>query len=843
MFGVVPAATLGTLLPFLFAPRNHCNHCHVNTQTFIVSVNSCKERLVRLTLAASASEGEMSTSKSTMSMSPPREVIKTVESIYKDLASTGCFSTQDYYSPNVQFKYMSPSSSLPVDIAHVNKMNAVNHDKDINTNAHMNIDMQTVFQHIQTSQQKASHLVASTDTDKDKTILIYIPGLDGVGISATTQFHDLSNQFEFWRMYINDKDTSTSFHQLIKTITTFIHDLAITNNREFILVGESFGGLLVPAVSVKLQQMQSQQLLKGIVLVNPATSFDQTSWSSFVPLLASLRHIERDQKPNQQQQSFQLPTPYSVLGGVALAATIPDNTQYQSIFDIFTQTKVQNTDQLSDILLTMKDGFGILADKLPAQVIEHRVNNWLNVGCMVLNQNNSKRLQQLHIPTLIIAGQDDNMLPTKKEADRLVQIIPNCTSVIVKGSGHFVLDDRFNLTDAILDAPFYKQISPSQQQEEEEKVTSYDPILDWKLPSSNTIQQTIKNRVEPLRVLTSPVFFSTGKDGKRRKGLGFVPNNNNNVNADQKKPLLFVANHQLLGLDLGMIIAQLIEERGINARGLAHPIIFQGGDAFGGGFGEPVESNDDGDNNDNDNKKKKNKNDNRIEKRDRNGRIKDENSKAGGTFESFGAVMVSPRNYYRLMENSQTALLFPGGVREVFHGKDEAYELFWPEKVDFVRVAARFNATIVPISAVGAADSANILIDAPDMLKLPFGLGERAANNTKNVISARYDTNDSEELFQPPFVVPKPLPSRHYFIFGKSFDTTSIGHKDKEACAQVYHDVKAELRRGLDDLLVAREKDPYQNTARRIVYERLLRKQAPTFPIDELNVDYMTTNS
>jgi 1-acyl-sn-glycerol-3-phosphate acyltransferase len=368
----------------------------------------------------------------------------------------------------------------------------------------------------------------------------------------------------------------------------------------------------------------------------------------------------------------------------------------------------------------------------------------------------------------------------------------------------------------------------------------YDPIVDWKLPSSEIVQDTIKNRVQPLRTLASPVFFSTGTDGLRRRGLGFVPstserndnirrydNNDDDKATSTKKPLLFVANHQLFGLDLGMIIAQLVEERGISARGLAHPIIFQGGGMTGSIEDNPRDTT-------NGNNKKS-----RIEKRDRNGIIKDNNDDNGSTpndtFQNFGAVMVTPRNFYRLMQTGQTGLLFPGGVREVFHGKDEAYELFWPEKVDFVRVAARFNATIVPISAVGAADSANILIDAPDMLKLPFGLGANLANSTKNVISARFDANDSEELFQPPFIVPKALPSRHYFVFGKPFDTSLIEHKNKEECSSIYQEVKTELRRGLDDLLVAREKDPFQNTAQRLVYERVYGKQAPTFSLNELN--------
>mmetsp|Transcript_24997 Transcript_24997/g.37375 ORF Transcript_24997/g.37375 Transcript_24997/m.37375 type:complete len:561 (+) Transcript_24997:2-1684(+) len=559
-----------------------------------------------------------------------------------------------------------------------------------------------------------------------------------------------------------------------------------------------------------------------MVLVNPATSFDQTQWSSIVPLLASLRHIEQDQQEGQRQQQvnlpFELPTPYSVVGGIALAATVPDNKQFQTIFDIFSSTRVSNTEELSDVLVAMKDSFGILADKLPADVIEHRVNQWLNVGCMVLNGNSygngdGSRLKELvDVETLVIAGADDNMLPTREEADRLVNLLPNCTSMVVKGSGHFVLDDRFNLTKAILTS----KLSETTKTDESEKKKPYDPITDWELPPPKVVEKTIEARVKPLRMLTSPVFFSSSADGTRRKGLGFVPKPNGDE-ISMKKPVLFVANHQLLGLDLGMILAQLIEERDIKARGLAHPVVFQGGDGFGG----PISDDDD--------------EDARIERRDRNGRIVHDDNIPRGTFSAFGAVMVTPRNYYRLMESGQTGLLFPGGVREVFHGKDEAYELFWPEKVDFVRVAALFNATIVPISAIGAADSANILIDAPDMLNLPFGLGERVANNTKNVVSARFDRSNSEELFQPPLVVPKPLPSRHYFVFGKAFDTTSISHKSLDKCKQLYDEVKMELRRGLDDLLVAREKDPFKDTATRLAYERLYGKQAPTFPVEELN--------
>lgn len=35
------------------------------------------------------------------------------------------------------------------------------------------------------------------------------------------------------------------------------------------------------------------------------------------------------------------------------------------------------------------------------------------------------------------------------------------------------------------------------------------------------------------------------------------------------------------------------------------------------------------------------------------------------------------------------------------------YQMFWPEKSEFIRMAAAFNATIVPFAAVGCADRYN----------------------------------------------------------------------------------------------------------------------------------------
>ena len=52
-----------------------------------------------------------------------------------------------------------------------------------------------------------------------------------------------------------------------------------------------------------------------------------------------------------------------------------------------------------------------------------------------------------------------------------------------------------------------------------------------------------------------------------------------------------------------------------------------------------------------------------------------------------------------------------GGVREAYKGKGEEYRIFWPDRAEFVRMAARYGATIVPFAGVGCEDSVNMLLD------------------------------------------------------------------------------------------------------------------------------------
>jgi hypothetical protein len=255
--------------------------------------------------------------------------------------------------------------------------------------------------------------------------------------------------------------------------------------------------------------------------------------------------------------------------------------------------------------------------------------------------------------------------------------------------------------------------------------------------------------------------------------------------------------------DIRIIFAELFEQKGIVARGLAHPVVLMG-----------------------------------TQLNELGGRTPGISTSPGGLdglnteLYEFGAIPVTPKNYYRLMQSGQAALLFPGGVKEILSGRKD-YPLFWPTKTDFVRTAARFNATIIPLSAVGMLESVNVLLESDEVFKIPF-VGDRVRELSEKTKAARYDRKNQDEVLTPPIALPT-LPARNYFLFGKPISTKDVDPNDKEACARVYQETQGGLRRGLDDILRARELDPFKDTPRRLVYERLFGKQAPTFPIDELN--------
>jgi hypothetical protein len=272
----------------------------------------------------------------------------------------------------------------------------------------------------------------------------------------------------------------------------------------------------------KYEREGKNKVLKGMVLVNPATSFEESSWDSLAPMLSLFGDLT-DRTP----MPFGLPSPYSVAGGLILSNLIPSREQNQKILNtLLDWESLRNPSGAGDFVQGMIDSFRLTGEFLPPGLLKHRITNWMIVGSSLINS----RLSQVEVPTLVVVGTEDKLIASGNEVRRLTKTLPNCEKLEVRGAGHFVLDDNVNLTEAII----YSKILDPLNFNESKKI--YDPILDWKMPSKEVIAEIREESVNFLVDAFSPIFISTDDQGNRAFGLQNLP---------KEGPLLFVGNHQL----------------------------------------------------------------------------------------------------------------------------------------------------------------------------------------------------------------------------------------------------------------------------------------------------------
>ena len=178
----------------------------------------------------------------------------------------------------------------------------------------------------------------------------------------------------------------------------------------------------------------------------------------------------------------------------------------------------------------------------------------------------------------------------------------------------------------------------------------------------------------------------------------------------------------------------------------------------------------------------------------------------------FGEVEGTRENAADLLRKKQYVLVFPGGAREAFKKKGEAYQLIWRDHIGFAKLAIQFGCAIVPIASVGPEECYDIMYDADDYLKSPFGkMIER--------LGIRKDLLVPMVKGVGPTLLPKP--QRFYFHFGKAIDTTHYQFKDSIKNASDLRDlVKNELESGIELLLALRKNQPKESW-----FKRMLKKK------------------
>jgi 1-acyl-sn-glycerol-3-phosphate acyltransferase len=235
--------------------------------------------------------------------------------------------------------------------------------------------------------------------------------------------------------------------------------------------------------------------------------------------------------------------------------------------------------------------------------------------------------------------------------------------------------------------------------------------------------------------------------------------------ADARRPTLFVGNHSVFSvLDVMLFADGLYRERGIVLRSLA----------------------------------------------DRN------HQDPGGDRRTNGAVLGTRANCAALMRHGEHILVFPGGAREVFKHKGEAYRLIWKERFGFVQLAIEHGYTITPYATVGAEEAFDVLLDSGDYL---------------NTFPGRYlkDTGIADKYLRggeefPPLVrglglTMIPRPEKLYFSVGNAIDMARYrGQSDDR---DVLRRVRARVGRSLTQLIAElrerRALDTGQGRVRRLL--------------------------
>jgi len=263
-----------------------------------------------------------------------------------------------------------------------------------------------------------------------KPLLLYLPGFDGTLVAPFLQFPELGTEFDVRGMTVAMEDRSTLI-QLRDYVLDYIysavdcqHDIIGGEGRPIYIMGESFGGILALEVAIAILNTNININLQGLVLINPATSYNQSQLAINAPPLTKI------------------PT---LLYPIALLTLLPLFTDSYALPQLLLmlQSKalpsIIDTPQREAYMGRTAFSLPYKLKFMPQSTLQWRLHEWLTIGCESINQ----QIQTIHpsdpfhnLPILLVVGQNDRTLPSVSEAQRLATILPNVRVEVVPGAGH-----------------------------------------------------------------------------------------------------------------------------------------------------------------------------------------------------------------------------------------------------------------------------------------------------------------------------------------------------------------------------------------------------------------------
>jgi pimeloyl-ACP methyl ester carboxylesterase len=230
-------------------------------------------------------------------------------------------------------------------------------------------------------------------------LLIYLPGMDGTGQLFGRQQRQLANRFDICCLAIPGNDVS-AWDELVDRTLQLIRAELMAHAQEIYLCGESFGACLAMLVAAQLPNCRQ------LTLINPASSFARLPWLTAGSLVAEILP-----EPLYQVSARLLA---SLLIEVDLVAVIDQQRLLQAMLSIAAPTAAWR--------------LGLLR-KFQVHTVVPRL---------------------VRVPTLLIAGERDRLLPSKLEVQILQRQLPQSQTIFLPYSGHACLiETKTNLAQLI----------------------------------------------------------------------------------------------------------------------------------------------------------------------------------------------------------------------------------------------------------------------------------------------------------------------------------------------------------------------------------------------------------
>lgn len=255
-----------------------------------------------------------------------------------------------------------------------------------------------------------SSLCECSKHENKKKNILYIPGIDFTAVSFYPYYLSMKSEYNIHTV-VAGLNSKITFTEMCKLIEDYI-DKYISN--DVIIVGESFGSLPAIYITNKLEKKLFNRLDTKLILINPATSYLKSDWPVKVEAIIS----------TQQQDKLSTSVLMDVISHGPTLIDIFKNIQY--LKKRFPESSKYHTYIYFYILINMLN--------ITPEHLQYRIKHWVEEGIKVIDTDYYK----IKCKTLLIAGENDDFLPSKEEVNLLEKKIKNSKAIIVNGAAHAI---------------------------------------------------------------------------------------------------------------------------------------------------------------------------------------------------------------------------------------------------------------------------------------------------------------------------------------------------------------------------------------------------------------------